>query len=114
MLRLPSSAQVDPAGGAAAPSRLAPVRTSPPTGWSIRTIRLDGRPEAHRLDRIAKRVLESCIAGILLFATLPVAIAVAVAIKLESPGPVLYRGARIGRGGRRLALLKFRKMTSDA
>jgi lipopolysaccharide/colanic/teichoic acid biosynthesis glycosyltransferase len=37
----------------------------------------------------------------------------AVAIFLDSPGPVLYRCTRVGRGGRRFTMLKFRKMRRD-
>jgi lipopolysaccharide/colanic/teichoic acid biosynthesis glycosyltransferase len=39
---------------------------------------------------------------------------IALAIKLDSPGPVLWRHARLGRGGRRFQLLKFRTMVQDA
>ena len=40
----------------------------------------------------------------------PVAAMIALAIKLDSPGPVLYRSRRIGRGGVPFDMLKFRKM----
>ena len=39
---------------------------------------------------------------------------VAISTKLSSPGPVLYRQVRVGRGGRRFVLLKFRTMIADA
>jgi lipopolysaccharide/colanic/teichoic acid biosynthesis glycosyltransferase len=39
---------------------------------------------------------------------------IAVAIFLDSPGPLFYRAPRIGRHGRSFAMLKFRKMTRDA
>jgi lipopolysaccharide/colanic/teichoic acid biosynthesis glycosyltransferase len=55
---------------------------------------------------------------LLVLLTMPVAIVigtlVAVAVFLDSPGPVLYRSRRIGRGGRPFDMLKFRTMVRDA
>jgi lipopolysaccharide/colanic/teichoic acid biosynthesis glycosyltransferase len=45
---------------------------------------------------------------------LPVMVGIALAVRLDSPGPVLFRQQRIGRGGRRFQLLKFRTMVPDA
>jgi lipopolysaccharide/colanic/teichoic acid biosynthesis glycosyltransferase len=39
---------------------------------------------------------------------------IAIAVFLDSPGPIVYRARRLGRGGRPFAMLKFRKMTRDA
>ena len=50
--------------------------------------------------------------GLLLFS--PVLIAVALWIKLDSPGPVFYRGRRAGRGGKPFGIFKFRSMVVDA
>jgi lipopolysaccharide/colanic/teichoic acid biosynthesis glycosyltransferase len=44
----------------------------------------------------------------------PVLALLAVAIKADSRGPVLYRGARVGVNGRRFNILKFRSMVTDA
>lgn len=44
----------------------------------------------------------------------PVLVSVALAIKLTSPGPVFYRGVRIGRGGRPFRMFKFRTMVMNA
>jgi len=51
--------------------------------------------------------------GLLLF-TLPLLLVTAAAIRLDSPGPVLYRQERVGRGGRVFTLYKFRSMRVDA
>jgi exopolysaccharide biosynthesis polyprenyl glycosylphosphotransferase len=57
-----------------------------------------------------KRTIDVVVAAIALVVSLPVLLAVAVRIKLDSPGPVLYWSERIGRNGRRFALCKFRTM----
>jgi lipopolysaccharide/colanic/teichoic acid biosynthesis glycosyltransferase len=44
----------------------------------------------------------------------PVLLAVALAVRLTSPGPVLYRQQRIGVNGRSFTMLKFRSMVADA
>jgi exopolysaccharide biosynthesis polyprenyl glycosylphosphotransferase len=67
-------------------------------------------PEFTRLSRVAKRGLDIAMASVLLIALLPLTVAIAVAIKLDSRGPVLFVQPRIGRGGRLFRLLKFRSM----
>ena len=54
------------------------------------------------------RLGDLAIALMLLVMSLPLLVFVALAIKYESPGPVLTRQTRIGRGGGRFHLLKFR------
>lgn len=44
----------------------------------------------------------------------PLLVAVALWVKLDSPGPVFYRGRRAGRGGRPFEIFKFRSMVIDA
>ena len=66
------------------------------------------------VDRMVKRAIDVVIAGTLLVLTLPIALALSVAIRLEDRGPILYRCRRIGQGGREFDMLKFRKMESDA
>jgi len=46
--------------------------------------------------------------------TLPLVLAIAAAILLDSPGPVLYKARRVGRHGRHFPMLKFRTMVADA
>ncbi|MGH9394977.1 MAG: TIGR03013 family XrtA/PEP-CTERM system glycosyltransferase, partial [Terriglobales bacterium] len=45
---------------------------------------------------------------------IPVLVLVAIAIKLESRGPVIYRQTRVGKGGREFEIFKFRSMRADA
>jgi len=62
-------------------------------------------------DLILKRGIDVVVSGLALFALLPLLAIVAVAIKLDSPGPVLFRQQRCGFNGRRFAIRKFRTMS---
>lgn len=66
------------------------------------------------LDRGAKRLLDVLVSAGLLIVLSPVILGCAVAIRLESSGPAFYRARRVGRDGRDLFVLKFRKMAEDA
>jgi lipopolysaccharide/colanic/teichoic acid biosynthesis glycosyltransferase len=57
-----------------------------------------------------KRLLDVTVAALALLALSPLIGLVALAVKLDSRGPVFFRCGRVGRGGRHLAMLKFRKM----
>jgi lipopolysaccharide/colanic/teichoic acid biosynthesis glycosyltransferase len=61
-----------------------------------------------------KRLFDCLAAGIGLLLVSPVLLAVAVAIRLDSPGPVLFRQKRVGRDERIFEILKFRSMVVDA
>lgn len=63
---------------------------------------------------IAKRMLDLGASTIGLVATSPVLIGLALGVKLTSPGPVLFRQVRVGRGGRQFHCYKFRSMRADA
>jgi lipopolysaccharide/colanic/teichoic acid biosynthesis glycosyltransferase len=65
-------------------------------------------------DLGAIRLLDAGFAAILLLVLAPFIVAIAVAIKLDSPGPVFYRCRRAGRGGYAFLMLKFRKMADGA
>lgn len=65
-------------------------------------------------DRSFKRVLDVLVAFAILALTAPIAALIAIAIWFEDRGPVFYRCERFGARGRRLQLLKFRKMRPDA
>ncbi len=65
-------------------------------------------------SRLLKRGFDIIMAlGLLVFA-MPLLVAVAIAVKLESKGPVFYRQTRIGRHGRSFEILKFRTMRVHA
>jgi sugar transferase (PEP-CTERM system associated) len=61
-----------------------------------------------------KRLFDLVVSAALLTVTLPVMALTALLIKLESPGPVLYRQERVGQGCRNFTILKFRSMCVDA
>jgi exopolysaccharide biosynthesis polyprenyl glycosylphosphotransferase len=62
----------------------------------------------------AKRSFDVTFALLGLLGTAPVLVVAAVAIKLDSPGPVLFRQQRVGRWGRPFTIYKLRTMTVDA
>ena len=61
-----------------------------------------------------KRCLDLVGAGVGLLLLSPVLLAAAVAIKLTSPGPVIFKQQRAGLGGRPFTIYKFRTMCVDA
>ncbi len=65
-------------------------------------------------DRRWRRWWQVAVCGIGFLALLPVSVAIAVAIKLTSRGPILYRGTRIGRGLVPFTIFKFRTLIADA
>jgi len=64
--------------------------------------------------RAIKRVFDIFSSTVLLILCLPVMLLAAIAIKLESRGPVFYRQERVGLGGRSFMCIKFRSMRADA
>ena len=73
-----------------------------------------GAPPLTRSSRRAKRGLDVAISALALVVLSPLLLAVAIAIKLDSRGPVLFRQVRAGRGGTKFMLVKFRSMYKDA
>ena len=74
------------------------LRESPLYGW----------------NRVLKRGLDLVVGGVALVVLAPLLVAVAVAIRLTSPGPALLRQERMGLDGRAFSMLKFRTMRVDA
>lgn len=61
-----------------------------------------------------KRLLDIALSLLGIVATLPLWVLIAVAITIDSPGPVFFVQQRVGQYGRRFRFLKFRSMTADA
>jgi exopolysaccharide biosynthesis polyprenyl glycosylphosphotransferase len=61
-----------------------------------------------------KRTLDLLIVSALAAVTLPIWLVTAIAVRLSSPGGVLFRQRRVGRDGREFTMLKFRTMVADA
>ena len=64
--------------------------------------------------RWLKAVADFCIGLVAVLVLWPVFLAVAIAIKLDSPGPVLFKQPRVGYGGKMFTCLKFRSMAVEA
>jgi Undecaprenyl-phosphate glucose phosphotransferase len=62
-------------------------------------------------QRFVKRLTDVVVASLALIFFLPVMLLTAIAIKLDSPGPVIFRQARKGFNGRQFVIFKFRTMT---
>ncbi len=84
--------------GPAAPMPLIDLLPPPLTGWR----------------RVAKRALDVAVVLALVPVYLPLFLIAAAAIRLDSPGPVLFRQWRYGRNGRQVLIYKFRTMRADA
>jgi exopolysaccharide biosynthesis polyprenyl glycosylphosphotransferase len=67
-----------------------------------------------RTVKALKRSFDIAASGLGLLAISPILIASAIAIKLDSRGPVFFKQARHGRGGREFRIVKFRSMVVDA
>jgi exopolysaccharide biosynthesis polyprenyl glycosylphosphotransferase len=72
------------------------------------------RTPTDALALAGKRVIDVVVSAAVLLLTAPLLAATALAIRLESPGPVLFRQRRVGLNGRAFQMLKFRSMLVDA
>jgi len=67
-----------------------------------------------RSQVFVKRAFDMTVGGFAALVGLPLWILIAIAIKLESPGPIVYRQERVGRGGETFHMYKFRSMYDGA
>lgn len=72
------------------------------------------QPSFEGWRRLVKACVDRTVAGLALLLLAPVLVFIATAVRVGSPGPVLYRQQRIGLNGRPFTMLKFRSMVVDA
>ena len=70
--------------------------------------------EKRKLQLALKRAMDIVISGGALVVLWPVLLLIALAIKIDDPGPVFYRQVRVGRYGKTFRIFKFRTMVVDA
>lgn len=99
----------DEGGGGSAPERGLPSRPVPVRSQVEPLSPLFLVPLAR-----GKRALDVACSSLALILLSPLLALVALAVRLDSPGPVLFRQKRVGQGGRVFELLKFRTMVEDA
>jgi lipopolysaccharide/colanic/teichoic acid biosynthesis glycosyltransferase len=73
-----------------------------------------GRRAAKSAFRVTKRLIDFVSSACLLVALTPIFLIVAVAIRLDSRGPILFKQRRCGKGGRDFTMYKFRTMVTNA
>ena len=71
-------------------------------------------PTLEGYKRFAKRAFDIIGSSLLILFFSPVMVVTAIAIRIDGPGPIIYRQLRIGRGGREFGMVKFRSMVADA
>jgi exopolysaccharide biosynthesis polyprenyl glycosylphosphotransferase len=72
------------------------------------------QPMLNRFERQVKRGFDLVAGAITLVLTLPLVALIAVAIRIDSPGPVIFRQQRVGENGRLFWMYKFRSMVKGA
>ena len=71
-------------------------------------------PEFTGSRKIVKEIFDRVVAAMSLLFLLPLLLALAIAVRVTSPGPAIFRQERVGRGGRLFTVWKFRSMRTDA
>jgi lipopolysaccharide/colanic/teichoic acid biosynthesis glycosyltransferase len=98
------------------------VTASPPAvrDFPAAAAETDSSPEGRRArygrlaNRFAKRAFDIIASGALILMLIPLFALTAMAVILDSPGPIFFAVDRVGYRGRRMRMLKFRKMAHDA
>ena len=80
----------------------------------VRGYRELARETPSRPRDVLLRALDIVLSALFLVVALPVALGIAVLLLVTSGRPILYRGERVGRGGRVFTMLKFRTLRGDA
>ncbi len=66
------------------------------------------------IDAVLKRIIDILFAAAILLVASPLFVLICIRIKLDSKGPMFYRGVRVGKHGRQFRMLKFRTMVVNA
>ena len=61
-----------------------------------------------------KRIFDIVVSGLALLLLWPLLLVVALIVRIDSPGPALFRQVRVGRGGSEFKILKFRTMHTSS
>ncbi len=77
-------------------------------------MRQNRRPRQASASPLAKRIFDLILGSLCLVMTAPLMLLVGLVVRLDSPGPALFRQQRIGRWGRPFMIYKFRTMTVDS
>lgn len=80
-------------------------------GMPLVTLR---EPALDPFQRLIKRLFDLLVAGVCLIVSLPLMVLIALGIKLDSPGPIIFTQERVGENGRIFKMYKFRTMIHDA
>jgi len=88
--------------------RRAVVPLGPGTGLAFKRVPLSG------WQPVAKRALDIALSIVAVTLGLPFFVLIALAVRMDSPGPVVYRQTRIGRNGKPFTIFKFRTMVVNA
>jgi lipopolysaccharide/colanic/teichoic acid biosynthesis glycosyltransferase len=99
-------ARADAVGAIGLPT--AAGKPGPPGGAVASTVELGTLPV------VSKRIFDLVVSTIVVMLAIPLMLAIAMLIKLDSPGPVFYRSRRIGRNSDPFEMLKFRAMVDGA
>ena len=95
-----------------------PADASPPKPTRVlplvRPAEVPVEPDIGLYLRHMKRWFDLLLGGVLFLIALPILLLLALAIKLDTPGPILYRSIRVGRGGKLFTFYKLRSMVRGA
>lgn len=88
------------------------MSATPSIEWmgDIKLVNLRSAPLDNLSNLLMKRMFDICVSLILILLTSPIMLFAAIGTKLSSPGPILFRQDRVGRGKKIFKMLKFRSM----